>query len=193
MTLGQAFVDFPDLKTDRLYLRQMRSNDADALFGIKSNPEVTRQHGQGPHQTIEQTRNWIQQRMEDYGKQSTIYWVCTFKGKEDDAIGAICFWNFDSAFNCAELGYELNPSHWGKGIMSEALAAILTYGFNAGLHRIEANPFAFNESSIRLLQKLGFKHEGTLRERYFFRGEFVDQLYFGMLKNEWMNSSLRAH
>jgi RimJ/RimL family protein N-acetyltransferase len=54
-----------------------------------------------------------------------------------------------------------------------------------GLHRIEACPLAFNTPSINLLRKLGFTYEGTLRQRHFFRGEYHDMLYFGLLAEEW--------
>ena len=74
--------------------------------------------------------------------------------------------------------------------MTEAVSAILTYGFTElGLHRIEAVLLARNTSSKHLLQKLGFVNEGNLRQRVFFREAFEDQLYFGLLKDEWLKSS----
>ena len=67
--------------------------------------------------------------------------------------------------------------------MTESLSAILNYGFlDLGLNRIEANPLALNEASQRLLLRLGFKPEGSLRQRVFFRGAYIDQLYFGLLR-----------
>jgi RimJ/RimL family protein N-acetyltransferase len=70
--------------------------------------------------------------------------------------------------------------------MTEALTAILTYGFNRlGLHRIEACPLDNNTHSKALLVKLGFKLEGTLRQRHFFRDHYEDQLYYGLLSEEW--------
>ena len=105
---------------------------------------------------------------------------------EERAIGAGCLWNFDPTFHTAELGYELHRARWGQGLASEALSAMLEYAFaDLGFHRIEANPLAGNESSVKLLVKLGFREEGRLRERRFFRGQFQDQLYFGILREEW--------
>lgn len=186
MTLDGALTSLTTLITDRLRIRQMQIEDADALYLIKSNPVVTSRYGQMPHRSVDETGAWIQRCLADYERRGTVVWIFTFK-HEDIAVGECCFWNFDRDFLCAEIGYELHPVHWNKGIMKEALSAILTYGFiELGLHRIEANPLATNEPSQRLLIKLGFKHEGTLRQRHFFGGRFEDQEYFGLLKDEWM-------
>jgi RimJ/RimL family protein N-acetyltransferase len=70
--------------------------------------------------------------------------------------------------------------------MTEAVSAILTYGFDfLGLHRVEAIIDIANERSQGLLLKLGFSYEGNLRQRYFFRDQFEDEHYFGLLRNEW--------
>ena len=73
--------------------------------------------------------------------------------------------------------------------MTEAMSAILTYGFtDLGLHRIEADIDPRNTRSRSLLLKLGFTYEGNLRQRYFFRGQFEDEYYFGLLKDEWLKA-----
>lgn len=187
MTLDGAFAHLATLTTDRLRIRQMQPSDAEAIFTFKSDPNVTKHYGQQPQQTIEETRAWVQRNLTDFERHGSIMWALTLKD-EDRAIGECCLWNFDSGYHCAEIGYELHPAYWHKGIMTEALSAILTYGFEIlELHRIEANPLAINEASQNLLQKLGFKHEGTLRQRYFYQDRFFDQLYFGLLGEEWMD------
>ena len=71
-------------------------------------------------------------------------------------------------------------------MMTEALAPVLAYGLlGVRLNRIEACPLAENAASNALLLKLGFRYEGNLRQRVFFRGRFVDQVYYGLLKSEW--------
>jgi RimJ/RimL family protein N-acetyltransferase len=90
------------------------------------------------------------------------------------------------SFKCAEPGYELHPDFWQKGIMVEAVSAILQCGFGElGFNRVEACPFAVNVASQKLLLKVGFVHEGNLRQRCFINGQFEDQLYFGLLREEW--------
>jgi [ribosomal protein S5]-alanine N-acetyltransferase len=185
MKHGAASTSFPSITTDGLHLREIRSTDAEALFSLKSDPEVTSSYGREPHRTIGDTRAWLQNVQDSYSRRDGIMWCVTLKN-QDLAIGSCCFWNIDEDFHCGELGYELNRAHWGKGIMTEALPAVIAYGFNdLGLHRIEANPLQYNAASTNLLHKLGFTLEGTLRQRCVFRGQYFDQLYFGLLANEW--------
>ncbi len=104
-------------------------------------------------------------------------------------IGTCNLFHFDEGFHCAKTGYELNRAMWGKGIMTEAMSAILTYGFSElGLHRIEAVIDIENVRSKNLLFKPGFSYEGNLRQRYFLRDQFFDEYYFGLLKDEWQGS-----
>ncbi len=188
MTVDAAFTHFPSLTTNRLHLRQIQPKDAEPFFAFKSDLEVTRRYGQEPHQSLDDTRAYVQRMQASYDRRDSIFWCITFKG-ESTVIGSCCFWNFDSSFHCAEIGYELHPAYWGQGIMAEAISALLTYGFDdLGLHRIEANPFAGNMPSRNLLHKLGFTYEGNLRQRHLFRDHFEDQLYFGLLKEEWLKS-----
>jgi [ribosomal protein S5]-alanine N-acetyltransferase len=190
MTIDSAFTRFPTLTTSRLHLRQMRREDGEALFAIKSNLEVTRQYGQEPHRTLADTLGWIDRLQAGYERRDTLAWGLTLQGQER-LIGACMFWNFDTPMLCAEIGYELHPDHGGQGIMTEALSAVLRYGFNElGLHRIEANPLAGNTASSKILLKLGFTYEGNLRQRHFFRGHFEDQLYFGLLSHEQKDSGI---
>jgi ribosomal-protein-alanine N-acetyltransferase len=188
MTLDAAFTRFPSLITNRLRLRQIQPTDAEAFFAIKSDLEVTGRYGHEPHQSIEDTHAWIQRIQALYERREDLFWCLTLKG-EGMVVGACTFWNFGAGFHCAEIGYELNRAYWRQGIMTEAISAVLTYGFTElGLHRIEAIPLAGNTASKRLLLKLGFKCEGNLRQRHFFRDHFEDQLYFGLLKEEWLKS-----
>jgi [ribosomal protein S5]-alanine N-acetyltransferase len=173
------------LRTNRLIIRPVELSDAPAFFAFKSDPSVTSLYGQEPHRDIEETRRWIQRNLPDREGNSDILWSIQLKD-EVKAIGSCCLWNFDVGRHCAEIGYELHPSYWHKGIMSEAASAMVTFGFTQlHLHRIEADPLCTNEHSIQLLRKLGFRQEGTLRQRHFFGGQYVDQLIFGLLENEW--------
>ncbi len=188
MSIDAAFTHFPALTTNRLHLRQMQPTDAEALFAIRSDQEVREPYGQEPHQSLDETRAFIQQIEALYEQREAIFWGITLKG-EDTVIGSCTFWNFGPDFHYAETGYELHRTYWGQGIMAEAVSAILTYGFSElGLHRIEANPLSGNTRSRSLLLKLGFTYEGNLRQRCFFRDHFEDEHYFGLLKDEWLKS-----
>jgi RimJ/RimL family protein N-acetyltransferase len=84
------------------------------------------------------------------------------------------------------IGYNVAPSHWGKGIATEAVDAALRYGFETlKLQRIFATADARNLASIRVLQKLGMRHEGTLRRHRYYRGEWADEVHYGLLAEEY--------
>ena len=185
MTIDTAFTHFPSLTTNRLRLRQIQPQDAEALFTTFSDEEVMKFYGHAPHQTLDDSREWIRRIQARYAQRESIRWGITLHG-EDRVIGSCNFHRFDEGFHRAETGYELNRAFWGQGIMTEAMSAILTYGFTElGLHRVEAIIDDLNERSKGLLLKLGFTYEGNLRQRYFFRDRFEDEHYFGLLKDEW--------
>jgi ribosomal-protein-alanine N-acetyltransferase len=185
MTMENAFTRLGTFRTERLCIRPIRPSDAEAVFSFKSDDQVTECYGQEPHRTIDETNVWLENRMKDYAKRESVFWVITLKN-DDIAIGECCLWNFDPSFQCAEVGYELRSGYWNRGLMTEALTEVLAYGFQEmGLHRIEACPLATNSHSQDLLLKLGFKNEGRLRERHPFRGCYLDQMYLGLLAGDW--------
>lgn len=185
MSIDSAFRQFPILTTERLVLRPVSLEDVEAYFAFKSDYKVTHPYGQEPHETSAKTQAWVERLIGGYEKRDNICWSITLKG-DDRAIGETVLWNFDENFHCAELGYELHSDYWRKGIVFEAVQAVLRCAFTElSLHRVEATPYAENPSSKNLLVRLGFSYEGTLRQRHVFRGRYLDQLYFGLLKEEW--------
>jgi len=185
MSIEEAFAHLPSFNTERLRLRPLKVSDVGEMFAIKSDPRVTGAYGIEPHRSIEETQKWVEGLLNGSGQRDWLSWVLVPKG-EERAIGSCCYWHFDLGSKCAELGYELHRSYWGKGIMTEALAPVLAYGLDGmRLNRVEACPLDENAASKALLLKLGFKHEGSLRQRVFFRGRFVDQCYYSLLKSEW--------
>lgn len=188
MSIESAFSHFPTLTTQRLLLRQIQPQDAEALFATLSDEETMRFYGHEPHHSLDETNLLIQQIQARYKQRVGIRWGITLKG-EDRVIGSCSFHHFGPGFSRVETGYELNRAFWGQGIMSEAMSAVLTYGFTElPLHRIEAIIDIMNERSKNLLLKLGFTYEGNLRQRYAFRDHFEDEHYFGLLKDEWRSS-----
>ena len=93
----------------------------------------------GPiYPSLAAVQEYIAERQGDYARRDAIRWGITLKD-DDTLIGSCGFHHFDEGYHRAETGYILNRAYWGQGIMAEALAAILTYGFSEmGLHRIEA-------------------------------------------------------
>ncbi len=180
-----VFSDFPTIKTKRLVLRQPQHGDAESVFSIKSDPLVTLPYCAEPYTRMEQAGGWIERLHSTYRAEEGIMWFITLMG-EKGVIGDCTLWHIDSESACAELGYELNRSYWGRGIALEAASAVIEFGFNDMLlNRIEACPFSENGPSTGLLDRLGFTLEGNLRQRIMFRGKYFDQLYYGLLKEEW--------
>jgi ribosomal-protein-alanine N-acetyltransferase len=185
MTIDAAFTGFPLLTTNRLFLRQIQPTDAEDFFTTFSDEEAMQFYGDEPHRSLHETHTLIEQIQARYARRDAIRWGITLKG-EDRVIGSCGFHHFDVGFHCTETGYELQRAFWRQGIMFEAMSAILSYGFDIlELHRIEAVIDMANEQSKGLLLKLGFTYEGNLRQRYFFRGQFGDEHYFGLLRDEW--------
>ena len=104
----------------------------------------------------------------------------------DKAIGTCLLFRLEEASRRAELGYVLGRAHWGRGLMQEALSALLTRAFGMmALRRLEAEVDTRNAASARLLQRLGFSREGLLRQRWVTKGEAKDVEIYGLLCNEW--------
>jgi ribosomal-protein-alanine N-acetyltransferase len=109
----------------------------------------------------------------------------TLRGS-DALLGTAGFWRWDKAHHWAEVGYELRPEHWGKGLMPEALTAMIRFGFERmELHRVEANITPANTASRRVLEKLGFVCEGVKRENWFHDGRYTDTAHYGLLRSDF--------
>lgn len=184
MPMDAAFTDFPVLTTERLILRQVRPDDAEAMFAIRGDPVTMRYVGSLAHDSIDDTRAWIDMLLARYAAREAIRWIVTRKGGDDTAIGSVSLHHFGPGR--AEVGYDLNPAWWGQGVMTEAVSAVLDYVFGVlALHRVEATIDIDNAASKALLLRLGFTYEGNLRERYPGVNGFEDEHHFGLLRREW--------
>jgi [ribosomal protein S5]-alanine N-acetyltransferase len=188
LSIDAAFTDFPTLTTERLLLRKIQMEDAETLFAIFSDEEVMKLQGDPPHVSLDDTQSSIERIQIRYHNREGIRWGITLQG-QDTVIGTGSFHSLNEAHHYVEVGYNLNRAYWGQGIMTEALSAVLTYGFTEmEMHRIEARIDISNERSKSLLERLGFTYEGNLRQRFFFNGQFEDDHYFGLLKDEWQGA-----
>lgn len=190
MSFNAAFTQFPALETERLKLRQILLGDAESLFAILSDQETMAYYGHLPHRSIDDTRALIYEIDARYLKREGIRWGIALHEDPSRPIGSCSLQRFGAGHHHAETGYELDRGTWGLGLMAEAMAAILDYGFaELGLHRVEAVIDDANVRSKALLLKLGFRAEGVLRERYHFLGRFEDEYYYGLLRQEWEGRS----
>ncbi|WP_028545308.1 GNAT family N-acetyltransferase [Paenibacillus taiwanensis] len=175
---------FPELQTDRLWLRALRADDAEDLFRYFSQDQVTEFYDLDSFTNCEQARELILSWGNRFEQQEGIRWGITLKG-DDRVIGTCGYHNWSKEHFKAEVGYELHPDYWRQGIMSEAVHAIIQYGFEQlELHRIEAFIDPMNEASRKLLTKVGMQEEGLLRAYFFEKGKFVDASLFAILQTD---------
>lgn len=170
---------FPRLETERLVLRQMEREDAKDIFLFLADAETMRFYDR-PFIQFEQAEQSILRHQKRFADREAIRWGITLKG-EDKVVGN-CGYAWDAENFSAELSYILAKPYWNKGIMSEALAAILQFGFDAcRLHRIQAHVAVPNHASAQVLRKLGFQEEGLLRESLYVDQQFYDEKLFALL------------
>jgi [ribosomal protein S5]-alanine N-acetyltransferase len=181
----ELFNEFPQLETENLILRQIQLSDAEAVFKIFSDASVTRYHDLDTATRLEQAQFLINRRADLFKSGQRIRWGIA--RKVDNIIIGSCGYNcWIKSSSRAEIGYELAKVHWRKGFMTEALRAIIDFGFQAmRLNRIEAMVMLENIASIKLLEKLGFEEEGILREYGYWKGNFHDLKLFSILKKNW--------
>ncbi len=181
-----AFSGFPVLETERLRLRQVRRSDAADIFRFRGDYQVTRYNFGAPYKTIEQVEQLIDAINQGFTRRSEFRWGITLKAKDDRVIGLAGFNYWNQHDRRASVGYDLTQAYWGRGIIPEALAAIIDFGFNSlNLNRVEADCTVENTASVRVLEKLGFRAEGIQREQYFDEGRFWDLQLFSLLRKEY--------
>jgi [ribosomal protein S5]-alanine N-acetyltransferase len=181
--------EFPVLETNRLLLRAATLADVEAVFAVLSDEEVCRYTNVTTHQSLEQSLQVIEGRAERFANDQQTRWGIALK--ETDLLVGSCGFNWPQP-EVAEVGCELARAYWRHGIMSEALAAILTYGFDTlRLQRIEAQVMLDNTASKRLLTGLGFREEGLAPKRGFWKGEYHDLLRFVLSPSDWRSDGRR--
>jgi RimJ/RimL family protein N-acetyltransferase len=178
---------FPVLETRRLLLREIVPTDAEAIFRIRGDYEVTKYNTGAAYERLEQAVDLIAAMDAAYHDEAEIRWGITLKDNRAAVIGMCGFnyWNRRDAR--ASLGYDIARAHWGQGIMTEALRAVIQFGFeHMELNRIEADADVRNAASARVLSKLGFRREGIQREQFFDGGAFHDLVLFSLLHREYL-------
>ncbi|MDI6531291.1 MULTISPECIES: GNAT family N-acetyltransferase [Bacillus] len=178
---------FPKLETERLLLRELTLLDAEAMFHYFSKESVIRYFGMDSFENIEQAKTTIQTFRKRNEEGSVFRWGIEKKGT-DQLIGTCGFHLINKHHKRAEIGYELDDTYWGQGYATEALQAMLAYGFET-LHliRIAAVVYIENEASRNLLKKAGFQEEGLLR-KYMIQNDVAhDTVVYSLLKEDWQN------
>ncbi|HCN56734.1 MAG TPA: GNAT family N-acetyltransferase [Exiguobacterium sp.] len=186
MTTTEFYRHLPVLKTERLVLRPLRASDLDDLFEYTQDEETARYVTWNANQTIEQAEQFLNYVLSNYEQGNEAPWAIVWK-ETGKMIGTIDFIHLLLDDNKqAELGYALSREFWGKGIVTEAVARVMAYGFEElKLERIQARCMEPNIGSARVMEKVGMTYEGTLRRLIFIKGAFHDVKMYAMLRDEY--------
>ncbi len=192
MDRRKTFRSFPELETSRLRLREIRPDEVGWYFEHFSRKEIV--HGQGfpAPMNLGVARKELKMYIVDLFKERIGFrWGIELK-EGGGLIGSCGYYKWSKpSGHQAEVGYDLDPEYWGKGIMTEALTAIIDFGFKKmKLNRVELLVMPHNRRSIMLAKRLGFVREGLLREHGFDeKGRRADDILFSLLKRDWSTRS----
>lgn len=163
------------LETERLALKEIYENHVEDILKIRSNEVINRFVKRNSPKNNYDALQFILTIKERTRNNQTYYWGISLKD-HPNLIGTICLWNFSEDRKTAEVGYEMLPDYHGQGLMSEALKAVLNYGFNElRLQEILAFTNRFNENSKKLLLRHGFVLEEDRKDE-----GFPDNLVFSL-------------
>jgi ribosomal-protein-alanine N-acetyltransferase len=173
-----VFHSFPVLESEHLCLREINESDAEKIFEWYSNPLVMQYRGADCFCQQKEAELLIRSFKDQFDKQEGIRWGLVFKDRPQELIGTAGLKSIILPHLRSEIGYELDPLHWNKGLMTEALRAITRFSFQElQLHTLEANIAPDNLASERVLQKLGFVKEAHFRENWYYKGWWDSVIY----------------
>lgn len=176
------FTPFPQLETNRLLLRNITLADAPGVHRLRSDKNVMKYINRPLTHTLREAETWIGVVMDALAANEGITWCICLREAPEEHVGSIGLWRFDRQNHRAEIGYMLEPSLQGKGIMYEAIQKVLDYGFQQlKLHSIEAQIDPQNVASAALLKKAGFVQEAYFRENCYHQGFYTDTAVFSIL------------
>ncbi|MDT8285485.1 MAG: GNAT family N-acetyltransferase [Elusimicrobiales bacterium] len=175
----------PGMETPRLLLRRFTTEDAQDVFDYASDPEVARTVTWDPHRSIDASRGFIDYTLRSYAERRTIELAVVLK-ETGRVIGSCGFVKWSPGNGRAEIGYALSRKYWGRGLMTEAVAALMDYAFGSmKVHRLEASCIHDNAGSEKVMIKNGMKYEGTMRDFVFQKGAYKTLKMYSILEGEY--------
>jgi len=180
------------VESERLVLRLVEGPDLPALLEVNSSDEVTALLPYATWRSLADGEAWLERMKAIQATGLALQFVVVLRSS-GMAVGTCLLFRFEEGSRRAELGYVLGRAYWGRGLMKEALDALIGCAFgHMNLRRLEAEVDTRNRSSARLLHRLGFTREGLLRQRWVSKGETKDVEMYGLLRNEWPCRQVRA-
>lgn len=185
MLNADQFIFMPELRTPRLRLRKLTMRDAVDIYRYSRDPEVARHVLWDAHRSIGDSRAYLRYMTRRYRTHEPASWGIELT-ETGHIIGTIGFMWVQQDNNAAEVGYSLSREYWNRGLMTEALRAVIRYGFESmSLNRIEAQHETTNPASGAVMRKCHMQKEGTLRGRLFNKGRYVDVDLYAILRRDY--------
>lgn len=179
-----TFPAIPQLPGQRVSLRPYRDGDADALFALYGDPEVTRWWSHAPWTDRQQVLDHFERMRRDRESSEFYPWAIA-SNADDGLIGTAALYDIDRTHRRGMIGYSLSPLSQGHGYAHEALRLMIGFAWTTlDLQRLEADTDPDNAPSRRLLEKLGFLQEGHMRKRWFVHDAWHDTSWYGLLREE---------
>jgi ribosomal-protein-alanine N-acetyltransferase len=173
----------PTLSTPRLRLRQFRAEDADAMHRCFTDAEAMRFWNHLVHTKRIETERAVR-RCIDCTPSYYRFWAVA-DGKTDRCLGMVTYHHGHIRNKRVEIGYIIDPAHHRKGIATEAVSAMLDFCFGElGLHRVQAFTHPDNTASRKLVEKLGFRREGLLRDNLRVGDDWRDDVLYALLQTD---------
>lgn len=174
------------LETERLILRRFVSEDADAMYkNWAADKEVTKYLTWPAHSSPDVSRFVVEEWAKSYSDDKYYQWAIVFKENGEEPIGSISAVHMDEDIAMVHIGYCIGRTWWHKGIMSEAMKAVMNFFFEeVEVNRIEARHDPRNPNSGKVMEKCGMKYEGTMRSADRNNQGICDACYYALLKSE---------
>lgn len=174
------------IKTERLTLRKFDFADAEDMLELwVSKPEVQHMYSEPTYNTIDEVNGLLEKYIQNYVNSDYYRWAIV-DNDSNRCIGQIAFYIVDTNNHFAEIEYCISTDYQNRGLMTEAVKSVIKFGFEEiGLHKIQISTKEINAPSKRVIEKSGFKYEGTLRDYFYYDGKYIDRLYYSMLFSEY--------
>lgn len=179
----------PVLDGTRVRLRGIDAQDFDAFYALHSDPQAMRYWSFPAWTAHEHAQAYFETACSSRDACRMLCWAIADIA-DDRLIGAATLCDIDREQGRAAIGYVLSRDRWGHGLAREAVLRVLAHAFDTlALRRVEADIDPRNEASCRLVERLGFRREGMLRERWHVAGELCDTALYGLLAREFVRDA----
>jgi RimJ/RimL family protein N-acetyltransferase len=183
--LQRALHPLPTLVGERVRLRAVADADVPALLEVFGDPAVARYLGIAQLRDLDDARRMVDGIRDGARSGDLFQWALT-AGIDDRLLGTCSLARISWTAERAEVGFAIGAAHWGRRLASAGVALLVDFAFRElGFHRLEADVDPRNEASLRLLDRLGFRREGHLRERHKVGDERQDSVMLGLLAPDW--------